>query len=379
MPRFFKNTHLTGTGRDNTIRAQVCAMGKRGIHQIARLANVSIGTVDRALHGRKGIREETRKRILSIAKNIGYKPNPVARALSVGRAAIRIGVCIPRELHFFYDQLRDGIFAEARRLEHFGVEVIYCPLKYLGAMETETVRGMLESDIQGLVITPGNPRQLTPLINEAESKNVRVICVASDMPASRRSSVVCVNPRINGRLAAELMGKFVPSRSQVAVITGMLETEDHREKTAGFSEFFPRFCPGGNVVEVIEGHEDADEAFQKCFSLLDKFKDLAGLYVNTANCLPVCRAVGARKLGGKIRLITTDLFKEMAPYFEKGTIFASIYQRPFVQGQSAIRMLGDYFIQGQPLPATRYLNPQIVMCSNLHLFRETRIAKRIGG
>src|SRR5579859_6284995 len=74
--------------------------GKHGIHLIAEMANVSIGTVDRALHGRGGIKESTRKRILQIAQQIGYSPNLAARALSVARAGVRIGVCIPKEIHF---------------------------------------------------------------------------------------------------------------------------------------------------------------------------------------------------------------------------------------------------------------------------------------
>jgi len=42
-------------------------MRKIGVRQIAKLADVSPGTVDRALHGRKGVTENTRKRILAIA------------------------------------------------------------------------------------------------------------------------------------------------------------------------------------------------------------------------------------------------------------------------------------------------------------------------
>src|SRR5271169_5904249 len=76
---------------------------KHGIHRIAEMANVSIGTVDRALHGRSGIKEATRKRILQIAQQIGYSPNLAARALSVAKSRVRIGVCIPKEIHFFYD------------------------------------------------------------------------------------------------------------------------------------------------------------------------------------------------------------------------------------------------------------------------------------
>jgi len=54
-------------------------MKRSGIHQIAELAGVSIGTVDRALHGRPGIRETTRKRVPRIAKKLSYTPHLAAR------------------------------------------------------------------------------------------------------------------------------------------------------------------------------------------------------------------------------------------------------------------------------------------------------------
>jgi LacI family transcriptional regulator len=170
------------------------------------------------------------------------------------------------------------------------------------------------------------------------------------------------------------MGKFVPPGSTVAVVAGMLSAEDHRQKTAGFSEAFPRHCSRGQIASVIEGHEDEDESFQKTFDLLGRVPTLAGLYVNTVNCLPVCRALGARGLAGKTKLITTDLFAEMSSYFEKGTITASIYQQPYRQGQMAIRLMADNLTGKVPFPATVHLSPGVVMSSNLHLFREVRLA-----
>jgi LacI family transcriptional regulator len=342
------------------------------IREIAKLANVSIGTVDRALHGRKGISEQTRRNVLQIAKGLGYTPNLAARALSIGGSVVRIGVCIPLEIHFFYDRLRAGILAEAARFAPIGVEVVYRPVERLGRGEDYAMEQLLRDNIQALIITPGDPQRLAPLLEKAERKNIRVICVASDAPRAARSSVVCVDPRVSGSLAAELMGRFTPPRSEVAVITGMMMTEDHRTKVHSFSQQFSKFCSGGKVVKVLEGHEDEDETFQKCFSLLHDLKGLAGLYVTTANCLPVCRAIGARGLSGQIILITTDLFTEMVPYIEKGTIAASIYQRPYVQGLTAVRLAVDHILRGRPIPETSYLNPAIVMKSNLHLFPESQ-------
>jgi len=347
---------------------------RRGIHFIAELANVSIGTVDRALHGRDGINEATRQRILQIARQISYTPNLAARALSVSKASARIGVCIPREIRFFYDQLWSGVLDEARRVAQLGIQFINLPVHALGVEDTKAFKELAQSGVSGIILTAGNPEGLKPLIDDAEEKGIRVVCVSTDAPESRRSSIVCVEPWLNGRLAGELMGKFVPPGSKVAVVAGMLTAEDHRKKTDGFSEAFPRHCPGGKIATVIEGHEDEDESFQKTFDLLGRVPTLAGLYVNTVNCLPVCRALGARGLAGKVKLITTDLFAEMSPYFEKGTITASIYQQPHRQGQLAVRLMADNLTSKAPFPPTVHLSPGVVMSSNLHLFREIRLA-----
>lgn len=346
-------------------------MKKIGISEIARLANVSIGTVDRALHGRKDISEATRKRILRIASEQGYRPNLAARALAVGKPAIRMGVCIPREVHYFYDELREGIANEARRYGDVGVEIIYRQFERLGVGEVEKMEELLSTNPQIAMVCPGEPRNLAPLIDRAEEQNIRVICVASDAPGTARSSVVCVDPVVNGNLAAELMSKFLGPKAQVAIITGMVTTEDHRKKVQAFSEKFATYSASGRVLEIVEGHDEEDETFQKVYALLGRHRSVEGLYVGTANCLPVCHAIGARGMHGKVKLITTDLFKEMVPYFEKGTILASIHQRPYVQGQIAVRLSVDYLANGRPLPSTYYLTPHIVMRSNLHTFRET--------
>jgi LacI family transcriptional regulator len=82
--------------------------------------------------------------------------------------------------------------------------------------------------------------------------------------------------------------------------------------------------------------------------------------------------LGARGLAGKVKLITTDLFAEMAPYFQKGTISASIYQQPFRQGQLAVRLMADNLTNKIDFPPSVHLSPGVVMTSNLHLFREMR-------
>ena len=56
------------------------------LKQIAERAATSVGTVDRALNNRGRISPETKKKILTIAEELGYQPNKIASALSRGRS-----------------------------------------------------------------------------------------------------------------------------------------------------------------------------------------------------------------------------------------------------------------------------------------------------
>ena len=350
-------------------------MKRNGIYRIAELAKVSIGTVDRALHGRPGIREATRKKVLRIAHKLAYSPNPAARALSVGRGALRIGVCIPREIHFYYDQMRSGILDESVRASGLGVELVQKLVPSLGVDEKKQMTALLDSGVKAIIATPGDPEIIGPLIDLAEENNVHVVCTTTDAPRSRRSSIVAVDPELSGRLAAELMAKFVPRGARAAVVTGMLTTEEHRLKASGFATGFISDCPGGEVVTVLEAHESEEESYRKTCDLLSREPTLRGIYVSTVNCLPVCRALKKFKLAGVVALITTDLFPQMVPHLQQGTIRASIYQNPYLQGQLAMRILTDYFINGTAIPASSHIGPTLVFRSNVHLFREVQESK----
>ena len=142
-------------------------MKHAGIHKIAKLARVSIGTVDRALHGRTGINERTRRNVLRIAARLAYTPHPAARALSVGRATLGIGICVPLKIHFFYDRVREGIVDEVRRVRGLGVELVERPIPSLSADDGHARRCILRySRLHGpwsMYVAPRHLDQVLPV------------------------------------------------------------------------------------------------------------------------------------------------------------------------------------------------------------------------
>ncbi|WP_152650656.1 LacI family DNA-binding transcriptional regulator [Demequina aurantiaca] len=66
------------------------------IAEIAKQSGVSAGAVSYALNGRPGVSDETRKRILEVAREVGWVPSTAARALRGGGTAT-LGLVITRE------------------------------------------------------------------------------------------------------------------------------------------------------------------------------------------------------------------------------------------------------------------------------------------
>ena len=164
---------------------------------------MSIGTVDRALHDKPGINPGTRRRVLDTAGRLGYRPNLAARHLK-SRTTFRISVHLPEEIALFWDSLRDGIReAAAPFAPTLSVEFRSNPR--LGEGEVELFEQALASGVNGLIVAPGDPAALEPLIRRAARQNIPVVCVVTDAPCLRAPDVGLGRPvhrRVGGRRTA---------------------------------------------------------------------------------------------------------------------------------------------------------------------------------
>jgi LacI family transcriptional regulator len=247
---------------------------------------------------------------------------------------------------------------------------VYLSYPRLGVGENEAVKQALEDDIDALLIAPGRPDKLKPVIRAAARRGLPVVCVSTDAPGTERAAVVSVDPVTSGSLVGELMGRFLRGDGKVVLVTGLLRTMDHAGKLEGFRQAIRDMWPRLEVAAVLQAHDDEAEAYEKCRKALAKHPDIKGIYVSTANSLPVMRAIEDRGLAGRLTVITTDLFPELVPLIESGAIAATIHQRAWTQGRIAFQTIHRLVVDGIGPPAHVRLSPNIVMRSNVKLFLE---------
>lgn len=76
------------------------------IRDVARLANVGIGTVSRVINNSPSVRKQTREKVLAAIETLDFEPNPAARRLSGGRTHT-ISVILPHlTIPSFVERLR---------------------------------------------------------------------------------------------------------------------------------------------------------------------------------------------------------------------------------------------------------------------------------
>ncbi len=123
---------------------------KTTLKDVADAAGVSINTASRALNHKPDVKEETKERILRIAKDLHYVPNAMAQALK-GKHTRSIGVIV--------DDLSNPFFAEVLK----GAEEVAASRGYAVTVgnsaedpkkELHLVRTMIEQRTAGLLITP---------------------------------------------------------------------------------------------------------------------------------------------------------------------------------------------------------------------------------
>ncbi len=343
------------------------------LEEVAKRARVSASTVSRVLSNLSVVKSSTRTRVLKAIEELGYSPDLAARALASRSRETPIGFCIPQELRAFFSEIRAGAIYEAQRFATYGIRLVQSSRRFITDDITEHVESLINSGVKGIVLCPGEKSTSHSAISRAERNGIRVVCCGGDLSQSERTSSVLVDPDALGALAGELLAKLVPINSRVAVMTGSLSIDGHQRKAAAFQRTFETYCVGGEVVEIIQGNDDPVLAYQMLEALLEKDSSLSGIFVATVNSLPACHSLTRRGLAGKVRLITTDLFAEMKPFLENGTISASLYQSPFSLGQRAMRVLVDLILFNTVPDKSYRFSPEIIMASNAFLFREMSI------
>ncbi len=335
-----------------------------GVRDIARRLGVSVGTVDRALHGKADVKPDTRARVLAAARTLGYRPHLAASYLRSGRQR-RITIHTPERPSLFWETLRDGIReAAAPFAPSLGIEF----RTYGGEWHPRSTLQPrpFDRNTAGLIVGRGESAAVTPSLEDGTSHDTPA-CVVGDVCDDPRVLAVHVDPFSAGALAGELVGRFVPG-GHVAIVTSSVATRADAQRARGFVSSLARFTTRVKLAAVVQSHDDDRETRRRVLDMLRAHPRVKGLYVSTPSALPVLEAARQEGRLAALAVVTSDLSPELVDWIRNGAVAATIYQRPLTQGHAAFQLLHRYVqTRTLPTPHRQVIAPYAVMSSNLQI------------
>jgi LacI family transcriptional regulator len=336
------------------------------IKEIAEQAEVSIGTVDRVLHNRGRVSEKTRKRILKIVEQEGYRKNIVASQLSNSRANyFAIIMPYPVQNDSFWQIIRDGIEAEKTRLSYFKLKLEYFYYDRFNAPSYgETLKEALKKDPQGILLAPVLAEEAISCAHLIPEK-MKVVLINSDLPDFNKISYIGQNSYESGRTAGKLMALLTHNRGTIAVIEVQPSDYHINIRARGFKEYILKNSTS-TIRTYLQPDENEISEFEESVKRIQREnEDLSGLFVPSSSVHYFAGLMEKYYKKKRINIIGYDLVEANASLLKEGKIDFLINQQPRKQGELGLEYLFKSTILQEFVTERKFLPIEIISEENL--------------
>ena len=308
------------------------------VKQIAELANVSRGTVDRVLNNRSGVSEATRQKVLKIAKELHYEPNFLAKALVSKKESLKIGVILTPDYSPFIHDIISGINRAKKEFSAFGIEVIIKLMTSLDpSEEIRIINDLTENGVSGMAVFPLDHPNVYALLNSLIEKGIAVITFNSPAPEVKSLCFIGQDHYKGGRTAAGLMCKILPKDARIGIIISSTKLSCHQQRLLGFQNKISETRPDIKIVGISENQDKKEDAFRITLEYCNKLPDLDGIYITGGGIAGVGSALDIIDDSENIHVICHDLTEGSIHLLQTQVVDFVLGQEPVNQGYLLIK------------------------------------------
>lgn len=317
------------------------------IADVATLAGVSHQTVSRVLNNQPNVREQTKLRVQAAIAELGYRPNPAARALARGHGNL-VGIVAPHTPLYGPSSMRASIEDSALR-QGYGVTVASVDATDATSLAA-AVNRLMDMRVRGIVIVASVPEVLG--IRDIIIDDLPVVLLDGDRAIDARA--IGVDQVKGAQLATSHL--LQAGHRTVWHVTGPLDSFDARDRLRSWEQTLK--ANGAEVPPAINGDWTA-ESGHAAGQMLARMSDVTAVFAgNDQMALGLISALGERGLlcPRDISIVGFDDIPEAA-YFSPP--LTSIHQDfPEVARRAIESLIAQ--IEGRPLPALDLVEPRLV-------------------
>lgn len=318
--------------------------------ELADLVGVSRGTVDRVLNNRGRVSPHMKQRIEEAARQHGYVPAAMGRALARAKNPVKIGALIHLARLPFAKEILAGLHSAKEDLAQLGGVVLIETVDSLDAeAHSEALERLLEQEVQGLAVTPIEDEAFKSRLARAhEEQGVEIVTLNTDSGGIPRSCFVGLDNFRSGQTAAGLIHMMLgKTGGPVLIVSGTLANKTNSQRVDGFLQVLEEKHPEVQVPGIQFSQDDEETAHRVVAEALAATPRLAAIYMVSGGQAGACRALEEAGRSGEVHLVVHDTIPETIEYIKKGVIDVIIDQNAFQQGSLPPRILFDSLFAGK--------------------------------
>jgi len=340
------------------------------IHDIAREASVSAGTVDRVIHNRSGVSENTRNKILKIIKRRNYQPDILARTLA-SRKSVKIAALYPglRNGKIFWSIPEAGMEKAIDEVSHFGVQIVKYPFDQTYPRSfLDQAEKLLNDAPDGVIIAPGFSKEAQKFCERCSTLKIPFVFINSKLKTESYLSYIGQDSYASGKVAARLMNDSLKKNELIAIINIELTPENQahiKEREKGFSDYsVQEFSKPVEDILLFTISKSPKASINLELQNIFMKHNIRGVFVTNSRAYHIAEWLNTHKKYNPV-LIGYDLISENRNFLNKGLIRYLISQKPEEQGYRGVMALFKYLVLKRFVLKDQFLPIDIITSENL--------------
>jgi LacI family transcriptional regulator len=289
------------------------------VADVAARAGVSTATVDRVINGRGGVHQKTVARVEEAIREIVRGDHRIAP-----RSGARFDIFLPADSGRSTEVLAEALTTACAAQ---GVDADIVPIERINpTVLAERLLGCAARGSAGVAFQGVDHPIVRDAMQELTRANIPIVTLCSDVTGVERLAYVGVDNRAAGRTSGMLMGRFCRGPGKLAVVWGGSLYRSHEEREIGFRAVLRHEHPDLQILEMVNGNDDADMNFARLSEVIAKHPDLLGVYCVGGGQKGVAAALEQAGVAASVVMIGHNFNEETKPFLLSGTIDAVIHQ-----------------------------------------------------
>ena len=266
--------------------------------------------------------------------------------------------------HLFFVSVHAGVLAAERE---FGVEVLWNgPREETDySRQIEIVDSMVTRHVDAMAISATDRTALVAPVKRAMQAGIPVTVFDSGLDVKGYVTFVATDNYGAGQTAARKLAELIHGKGTVAELMQKPGGSSTGDRERGFDDTMAKEFPAISIVAKQYGMGDPGKSRDAAEDILTAHQDLDGMFASAeANSIGAVQAIRARKLSGKIKLITCDSSDIHVPALKDGTIDVMLVQDAYRLGYEAVHSL-VMKLKGQTPPRKMDLSVHVIRKQDL--------------